>query len=63
MNKVVNFFKNNFAIVWLVAAGLYHLVGDKDMSFTMLSLYIIEDVCDRIEWGFNKSRTPKNTEV
>jgi hypothetical protein len=60
MNKVVKFFKNNFAMVWLVAAGLYHLVGEKDISFTMLTLYIIEDVCDRIEWGFNKSKSQDN---
>lgn len=57
MNTLMNFFKKNFAIVWLVAAGLYHLVGEKDMSFTMLTLYIIEDVCDRIEWGLNKPKT------
>jgi hypothetical protein len=63
MNKVVKFFKNNFAIVWLVAAGLYHLVGEKDMSFTMLTLYIIEDVCDRIEWGINKPKTQNKTEI
>jgi len=63
MKNVLNFFKKNFAIVWLVAAGLYHLVGEKDMSFTMLTLYIIEDVCDRIEWGLNKSKTPKNSGV
>lgn len=62
MNTVVKFIKNNFAIVWLVAAGLYHLVGEKDMSFTMLSLYIIEDVCDRIEWGIKKAKTQNNTQ-
>jgi hypothetical protein len=56
MNKVLNFFKKNFAIIWLVAAGLYHLLGEKDISFTMLCLYVIEDVCDRIEWGLDKSK-------
>jgi len=56
MNNVLNFFKKNFAMVWLVAAGLYHLLGEKDISFTMLSLYVIEDVCDRIEWGLSKSK-------
>jgi hypothetical protein len=55
MKNVLKFLKKNFAIIWLVAAGLYHLCGEKDISFLMLTFYVIEDVCDRIEWGMKKS--------
>jgi hypothetical protein len=61
MKNVMNFFGKNFAVVWLIGAILYYLLGVKDIAFNLMVLFVIEDLCDRIEWYMSKKSIDKKS--
>jgi len=63
MKNVMNFFRKNFAVVWLTGAILYYLLGVKDIAFNLMVLFVIEDLCDRVEWYMGKKSLDKKSGV